>query len=122
MRRSAVMFDFRERGSPRRTTVFLVFALGAALGVAGGNWLGGRTAEQRALEAAHRAREQLAAEVCAEAFLDRDAAQAALARLTSLAWARSPELRAEETVARLCAGPAGAIIQGWPANGPSSKQ
>ena len=109
MRRSAVMFDFRERRGPRRTTVFLVFALGATIGFAGGHWLGARTADQRALEAAHRASEQLAAAVCAEAFADRDAAQAAMARLAVLGWARSPELRAEEAVARLCAGPAASL-------------
>lgn len=110
------MFDFRERRSPRRTTVALVFVLGAVLGSAGGKWLGERGAEARASEAAHTARAELAAAVCADAFMDQEAAHAALAHLVDIdsgrradalltqGWATMPDRpKPDPAVARLCA-------------------
>ena len=116
MRRSAVMFDFRERRSPRRTLVLLVFLLGTTLGAAGGKWFGEQAAEARASEAARLARVQLAAAVCADSFLAQDAPHAELAKLVSVEWRKRAELLAErgwatmpdraqpeQAVARLCA-------------------
>jgi hypothetical protein len=114
------MFDFRERRTPRRTTVLLVFLLGATLGVAGGHWLGERGAAERAQEAGRLARAELAAAVCAEAFMDQEAAQVALARLVAVEWSRRADLLSKEgwatmpdrahperVVARLCAAKLG---------------
>jgi hypothetical protein len=114
------MFDFRERRSPRRTTVLLIFLLGAALGVAGGHWLGERGADERALEAGRLARAELAAAVCAEAFMDQEAAHDALARLVGVEWSRRADVLQREgwttmpdrghpdrAVARLCAAKLG---------------
>lgn len=116
MRRSAVMFDFRERRSPRRTMVLLVFLLGTAVGTAGGKWFGERAAAANANEAARLARVQLAAAVCADTFMAQQAAHAALAKLVSLEWGKRPALlvkhgwatmpdrgQPEDAVARLCA-------------------
>jgi hypothetical protein len=116
MRRSAVMFDFRERRSPRRMTVLLVFLLGAVAGAAGGKWFGERAADAKAHEAAWLARMELAAAVCADTFMAQDGAHAALANLVSLEWGKRPAVlvkrgwatmpdraRPDEAVARLCA-------------------
>lgn len=110
------MFDFRERRSPRRTTVLLVFVLGAALGGAGGKWLGERGADARAKAAARLARAELAAAVCAESFMAQDAAHLALAKLVNVEWSRRAEVlssqgwatmpdrgKPDKAVARLCA-------------------
>ena len=110
------MFDFHERRSPRRSTVALVFALALALGAAGGKWLGERGAEARATEAARTARAELAAAVCADAFMDQEAAHVALAHLVNIdggrraeallkqGWATMPDRRnPDPAVARLCA-------------------
>ena len=115
MRRSA-MFDFRERRSPRRATVALVFLLGLALGAAAGKRFGEAGAEARAREAARTARAELAGAVCADAFMDQEAAHLALARLVEhdgsrrvatlleQGWATMPDrTRPDPAVARLCA-------------------
>ena len=120
MRRRGPMFDFRERRSPRRTTVLLVFLLGAAVGVAGGHWLGEQGAAERAREAGRLARAELAAAVCAEAFMEQEAAHVALARLVGVEWSRRADVLSREgwatmpdrghpdrIVARLCAAKLG---------------
>ena len=110
------MFDFRERRSPRRITVALVFVFGTVLGAAGGKWLGERGAEAQASEAARTARAELAAAVCADSFLDQQAAHVALVRLVNTdgkrraeallkqGWATMPDRgKPDPAVARLCA-------------------
>ena len=114
MNRRGAMFDFRERRSPRRSTVVLVLVLGLALGAAGGKWLGERGAEAQASQAARTARAELAAAVCADAFLDQEAAHVALAHLVKFdggrradallkqGWATMPDRRKPDpAVARL---------------------
>lgn len=96
--------------------VLLVFLLGAAVGVAGGHWLGELGAKEKAKEAARLARAKLAAAVCANAFMEQEAAHIALARLVGVEWARRADVlskegwatmpdhgKPEKVVARLCA-------------------
>ena len=117
MRRNALMFDFRERRrSYGRLTLTLVFILGAGAGFAGGQWLRGELAQQAAAQAAHRARVELAAAVCADDFLGQDDWRSALAELIAApwdaragvlakqGWASMPDRKEpEKAVARLCA-------------------
>jgi hypothetical protein len=86
------------------------------LGFGPGGWVTGGTAQQRADEAASGARHQLAAAVCAEAFMRAADARTRLAKLEALSWwerdehvakagfATMPgEKEADATVASLCA-------------------
>lgn len=121
MRRNALMFDFRERRrSYGRLALSLVFVLGAAGGFAGGHWLRGELDEQVAGQAAHRARVELAAAVCADDFLAQDGGRDALVelvaapwderaeRLAKQGWATMPDRKEpEQAVARLCAAKLG---------------
>jgi hypothetical protein len=110
------MFDFRERRSPRWSVMLLMLVVGAALGAAGGKSLGERGAEEQARQAAQIARAELAAAVCADDFMDQQAARAALLRLVNVEWPRRAELLSKQgwatmpdreapdpAVARLCA-------------------
>jgi hypothetical protein len=108
------MFDFRERRSHR--TAWLVFLLGLLIGAPAGEWFGERAAGEQARQAARLARAQLAAAVCADAFMDQKAPHAALTRLAGVEWERRADLLSKEgwatmpdrtepeaSVARLCA-------------------
>ena len=116
MQRRGPIFDFRERRSPRRTMIALVFLLGAAAGLAGGHWLGEQGADEKARQAGRLARAELAAAVCADAFMEQEQAHAALARLAGAelprradilfrqGWATMPDRgKPDRVVARLCA-------------------
>jgi hypothetical protein len=52
----------------------LIFTLGGAAGLAGGYWIAQRDAAHRAHAAASVAREELAAAVCADAYMAQDGA------------------------------------------------
>jgi hypothetical protein len=114
--------------------VALVFVLGTALGVAGGKWLGERGAEAQASEAARTARAELAAAVCADAFMDQQAAHTELLRLVKIdgtlradallkeGWATMPDRsEPDAAVARLCAMKLGEAYSEVRANLPLSR-
>ena len=94
----------------------LLFVLGGAVGLGGGYWIGEREAADRVHAAASAARQELAAAVCADAYMAQDDARTALAKLITVDWARRaeallqqgwaimPDRRApDRAVARLCA-------------------
>lgn len=94
----------------------LIFTLGAAVGLAGGYWVAAREAAGRAQAAASVAREELAAAVCADAYMAQDDASAALEKLFAVdsakraeellaqGWATMPDRHAPDpAVARQCA-------------------
>jgi hypothetical protein len=112
------MFREPEVRAARKATRLsvLIFALGGAAGLVGGVWISEREAADRAQAAASAARQQLAAAVCADAFMTQHDARAALAKFLSVDWARRAEALIEEgwttmpdrrapdkAVARLCA-------------------
>src|SRR5688572_25634148 len=118
------MFREPEVRVARRATRFsaLVFFLGGAAGLGGGYWIAEREAAARASAAASAARHELAAAVCADAYMAQDDAQAALAKLITVdlgkraeallqeGWATMPDRHApDKAVARLCAAKLGEV-------------
>lgn len=112
------MFRQPELRAARKTSrvSVLLLVLGGAAGLGGGYWIGEREAADRAQAAASAARHELAAAVCADAFMAQDDARAALAtlitvdwgerveRLIKEGWATMPDRRApDRAAARLCA-------------------
>lgn len=125
MRQKPFMFREPEARAARKATRLsvLIFVLGGAAGLAGGYWIAERQAADRARAAASAARQQLAAAVCADAYMAQDDASAALAKLVAVdrgkraealiaqGWATMPDRSAPEAaVARLCAVKLGEIF------------
>ncbi len=84
---------------PTKTQTFWLAAACVAatlvLGFGPGGWLSAGTAQKRIDEAASSARQQLAAAVCAEEFMNAKDAKAQLARLTQASWYERAELVAK---------------------------
>jgi hypothetical protein len=109
----------------------LLFLLGGAAGLAGGYWIAEREAAARASAAASVARQELAAAVCAEAYMAQADARAALAKLITVdlgtraeallkeGWATMPDRHAPDAaVARLCAAKLGEMYTALRTNMP----
>lgn len=119
------MFREPELRAARKATRLsvLIFALGGAAGLGGGYWIAEREAADRAQAAASAQRQELAAAVCADAYMAQDDASAALATLIAVdrgkraealieqGWATMPDHRVpERAVARLCAAKLGEMF------------